>query len=490
MEMHTTFLDTVIDHTFHPILLSKTGWEEDTLSLRFLTDNNDSHFLLSHAYGSGTRPMVWEGQQMHFYFARMNTGNQREHYFRMAGGKDARLWYIKDLHHVHGVPLTKQNGDAVFYWEGELYGSRLICFDDNSLMHPVFDGLVDNQNILASPPANYLVVCLPKLKQQAQELADYRQQKDGFSTLVVPVDKIYHEFSSGKYDPAAIRNFTRLIYDKGRGTPDSLQYLVLFGDGRLDCYPCDPDAVLPVFYSLIRGDDFFGVLHDELILFSLISSANTDVALGRLPANTPEEAEILVKKIKQYDQAMPEWNNQITLMADRYDHYYQYAFRGNPENIARFLADSAQSLSVTPLFLDDYESNATAHDSLLALLYRGQAIISYFGHSTSRGWANDLLSIEDIRALKNNVLPIVFSFSCSFANFDLGEVSVAEELLLSPEGGAIAVLGNPRPSSEHDTLFANHVFRSIAAGKKRIGNIFRAYRNRYDRVQRHSIPPC
>jgi hypothetical protein len=49
---------------------------------------------------------------------------------------------------------------------------------------------------------------------------------------VVTLAQIYNEYSSGRQDISAIRDFVRMVYDKAGGdSTKAPQYLLLMGDG-------------------------------------------------------------------------------------------------------------------------------------------------------------------------------------------------------------------------------------------------------------------
>jgi hypothetical protein len=50
---------------------------------------------------------------------------------------------------------------------------------------------------------------------------------------VVTPEQIYNEFSSGKPDVTAIRDFMKMLYDRASGESDMPRYLLLFGKGSL-----------------------------------------------------------------------------------------------------------------------------------------------------------------------------------------------------------------------------------------------------------------
>lgn len=61
---------------------------------------------------------------------------------------------------------------------------------------------------------------------------------------------VYNEFSSGKPDPTAIRDYVRMLYYRNLSAGKQVKYLLLFGDGSYktkDRYASGNTAMLPAF---------------------------------------------------------------------------------------------------------------------------------------------------------------------------------------------------------------------------------------------------
>ena len=58
----------------------------------------------------------------------------------------------------------------------------------------------------------------------------FRAQEDQLEVLVVTPEEIYNEFSSGRQDVTAIRDFAKYLYEKD----EKLKYLLLFGRSSYD----------------------------------------------------------------------------------------------------------------------------------------------------------------------------------------------------------------------------------------------------------------
>jgi hypothetical protein len=82
------------------------------------------------------------------------------------------------------------------------------------------------------------------------------------------------------------------------------------------------------------------------------------------------------------------------------------------------------------------------HTQLLAALDKGSLIVDYQGHGAEQQWSfSDFFSNADAGALTNGgKLPVYLMMDCLNGFFqDVYEQSLAEAVLLSPNGGGVAV---------------------------------------------------
>ena len=173
---------------------------------------------------------------------------------------------------------------------------------------------------------------------QAQRLAQFHQQRDGYRTLVVTTQQIFNEFGSGSPDPVAIRDFIKMYHDKYRNsTSDKLKYLLLFGDASYDYKDrlAENTNFVPAWennFSLdplatYVSDDFFGFLDDNEDINSGAIINYLDVGIGRVPAKNADEAKNFVDKVEAYfsSQSLGPWRNNLTFIADDEDQNLAFA---------------------------------------------------------------------------------------------------------------------------------------------------------------------
>lgn len=371
------------------------------------------------------------------------------------------------------------------------------------LLTPEAVGPVDNQNLHAVTEANMLIVAHPDFLENTQILAAHRRDYSGLITELVSTEQVYNEFSAGKTDPAAIRNFARMVYER---SPD-LRFLLLVGDGSFDerdIYDLGTNFV-PVYqhqgnFTEINdfpADDFYGIFspgnNDQPL------DAALDISVGRLPVRSRDQALRLIEKIKSYDtnpEALGDWRTKMVFVGDDED---SNLHTEDVDEIAQAIEEAKPELNFNKLYFDLFpQESLSAGDrypdvtkGLDLAVTRGSLSITYLGHGGPRGWGQErVLSIPQIRNWRNpNHLPIFVTATCTFAAFDDAEfVSAGEETLLNDRGGAVALLTTTRPvfATQNKILTQNTMLALIDRPDGRfrtLGEVIRIAKNQTSTFQ-------
>lgn len=192
---------------------------------------------------------------------------------------------------------------------------------------------ITNQDHHADALAD-MVIIIPtsqKLLRQAQRLKAFHESHDGLRVNLVPADELYNEFSSGTPDAGAYRRYLRMLSDKATTEADMPKYLLLFGDCVWDnrmlipeCQTLSPDDYLLCYESENSFSDLYCYVSDSWMgILSEGAGANPtieqqDVAVGRFPVSTPDEAKVMVDKTINYmeNKNAGSWQNTIMYMGD------------------------------------------------------------------------------------------------------------------------------------------------------------------------------
>ena len=157
-----------------------------------------------------------------------------------------------------------------------------------------------------------------------------------------------------------------------------------------------------------------------------------DLAVGRLPARTVAEADVMVSKLVGYE-AWGGVGGQALLVADRND---DYNFEAMNAQVRALLPDAMTVQEVLRGQTDDAAARAAIMDGI----DEGPLLVNYIGHGSVEIWRGNLLTSSAAGGLTNGrPLPLVVSMTCLNGFFhDLYSESLAEALMKA-DGGAVAV---------------------------------------------------
>ncbi|MFN3134040.1 MAG: type IX secretion system sortase PorU [Candidatus Kryptonium sp.] len=387
---------------------------------------------------------------------------------------DVKVFDVTNFEDVKVISGSVNAGEFIFqisHQSGEL--KHFIGVGSNGYRKVSKIEKVRNTNLRGEVEgADWVIITHSDFITQAKRLADYRARKDSLKTIVVDVEDIYNEFSCGILDPVAIRDFLKFAFDRWNRKPF---YVLLFGDGDYDyrnVEVSDKNWVPP--YESKEGlqqiltytsDDFFVLLTPDIYI---------DMAVGRLPVRTQEEAEIIVNKIIQYESNddFGLWRNTIVFVAD--DGLTSGgATDGTIHTVqSEILANyhTPEFINKRKLYLVAYPTVYTslgrrkpeAAKSLVDFINRGSVIVNWIGHGNPYVWAHERVfeigyTIQNLR--NSGRLPFVVAATCDFARFDNPKAqSSAEVLLTLRDGGAIGVLSSGRLVYSSDNAAFNYKF--------------------------------
>jgi hypothetical protein len=324
---------------------------------------------------------------------------------------------------------------------------------------------VPNQNLHALRDIEYLVITNEELAGQAQRLADYHQVNSNLTTKVVLIDKIYNEFSSGSKDITGVRDFIRNLYATNSNADKKLKYVCFFGDSSYDYKDriSGNNNLVPVklaenSFNLATSyvtDDFFVMLEaDE---GTMQTRHTLDVASSRIPVTEASQAKDVVDKILSYysKQAIGDWRNTITLLADDIDETSDIPIQTGVESISDAIKENKPIFNVNKIYLDAYvQQNSSGGErypevkkAITNAIEKGTLVFDYFGHGGEDGFAAErVLEKPQVQAFNNpNTLPLLITVTCDFSRFDNPNRITAGELTLwNKNGGAANMITTAR----------------------------------------------
>ncbi|TFG26384.1 hypothetical protein EU527_19775, partial [Candidatus Thorarchaeota archaeon] len=269
----------------------------------------------------------------------------------------------------------------------------------------------------------------------------------GFQVQIETVGKILSNYP-GRDNPEKIRSFISAAYNENR-----TEYFLLVGDA--DIVPVreveDPadgpgldNGTEPsdLYYECLDGDwdsngnDIFGEMEDNVDLFP-------EVKVGRLPVQTPVQAEHVLTQIISYesDPESGDWFNDFMIIAvDCFGSGDGVVMTEGQIN-QKYLFDS---------FFDVFRyyptDNSLSTANIVSKINSGVSIVNFFDHGAYDVWYN-ALDVDDVLNLQNgNKSFLAFAMACETAAFDVEylEPVIAEAFFRNPNGGASTYIGATR----------------------------------------------
>ncbi len=397
----------------------------------------------------------------------------------------AQIWEVTDPSN----PIKMNAPFAVSSSRFTNDGSRLreyIAFSGTSFLTPVPAGAVANQNLHNYQVRDYIIVTDKTLLAEANRLAAFHNQEYGYRVVVATTEQIYNEFGSGSPDPAAIRDYVKMFYDKaGTDSTKRPKYLLLFGDASFDYKNrvTNNTNLVPAYQSVnsldpltsYTSDDFFGLLDDADDVNLVAPPSLLDIGIGRIPAKNITEAKNMVDKIINYHSAnsFGPWRNQLTFAADDEDNNIHL-------NDAEFISSNAVAINSrfnpNKIYLDAYKQESGSGGSRYPQVNRnivnqnfsGNLIFNYNGHGGYQRLADEaVFGREEALQFNNpNKLPLFITATCDFAPYDdPTKTSIGEFLLMNDTKGAIALLTTTRLVFAFSNRIINNNYLQIALQK-------------------------
>lgn len=340
-----------------------------------------------------------------------------------------------------------------------------VAFVPGTLPAPLPAGKVNNQDLHNTQPADLLIVTSPELRQEADRLAQFHRQHDGYQVVVVTMEQVANEFGSGLADPSALRDFVKMYYDKAlTGNTRKPSWLLLFGTASYQYRSATGGnrTLVPGYESsqsidplnTYTSDDFFALLDDGDDINRNDPAMQLDIGVGRIPARNAAEAKVMVDKIIRYHdkESLGDWRNQTVYVADDGD---QNLHLDDAESVAATAAQTNPVFNQYKIYLDAYPVSAGSggarypqvNDAIVNRLFNGALIFNYSGHGSYQRLAEEaVLTQEELNRLQNpGKLPLFITASCDFAPHDDPALnSLGSGVLTGNANGAIALLTTTR----------------------------------------------
>ncbi len=310
----------------------------------------------------------------------------------------------------------------------------------------IIESSVSSDTISQEEGCEYLIITHPDFYTKTSELADWKYSK-GMITKVVDTDEIGGSANE-------IKQYIQNAYDTWEPRPS---YILLVGDNEF--IPTSSSGT-DLYYTTVDGSDYY-----------------PDIYIGRIPADTLQESNIMIQKILKYEQDPPAssgfYNNFVVaayFQDDENDGYETRRFVRTSEEIRDYLLSedfNGERIYCTEPYINptnyndgDYgdgeplpeellrpdfawEGNA---DDIINAIENGIFILNHRDHGFEDGWGDPYFDTNHVHGLTNgDLLPVVFSINCLSGKFDYYEC-FCEEFVRQEGGGAVAAFGASRTS--------------------------------------------
>ncbi|MFQ5824755.1 MAG: C25 family cysteine peptidase [bacterium] len=285
--------------------------------------------------------------------------------------------------------------------------------------------------------ADYIIITHENFIKQAERLAEYRRDHNGFRSVVVDVQDIYDEFNGGIIHPQAIKDFLYYAYlNWERPVPS---YVVLFGDASWD-----PKMLMKeskkINYVPIYGDP---VTDNWFVAFDGPDDVLPEMFIGRIPVETAEQADVVVNKIVSYEKlSFDAWNKEFVFLNGGINSTEQNIFFQQANTLIK------EYIETSPFNGEAIQFNKTTDEAITVSfrnvaadkINKGVLWVNFLGHAGSAVWDIDIGQPEDWR--NTEIFPFMTGMSCHSARFANPVMNSLSEKYVLNSMGASAYWGS------------------------------------------------
>ena len=399
----------------------------------------------------------------------------------------SQVWDVTDPYFI----TSKQNegGSSISFKQNLGQVREYVAVNPNDYYSPVkiINSSVANQDLKGSifkddsgnfKDVDYIIITAPFLIQPALRLANFHKNQRGLNVKVVTTDRIYEEFSSGKQDIGAIRNFIRYVYYNASEPSRRIKYVGLLGDTSVDYKNRLPNNnnIVPTFHTIeginevssFMSDDFFGNMDDSEGTIGGYRNENgenmpdidkLDLAMGRMIVDNVPLANAMVDKVINYasKDSYGNWRTNFVLVSDdiNKESPQERSLEESLNQLGDEISEKKPFINVKKIHTDSYQQQTSAggnrypevNEAIKNALDVGAIILNYFGHGGEDGLAHEAIYTKEMAQEFRNKdnLPCFVTVTCEFTKFDNPlRITAGELTYQNKEGGAISLVTTTR----------------------------------------------
>lgn len=448
---------------------------------------------LDYIYISTKSNLTGYGKQFRFQYNNAASSSGIAEYQFNNANNIKQIWDITDLYNVTKIENPNQ---ANFSFKSNLGSAKkYIAIDYNDLYLPQKEQQtrVANQDLKGTiflnaqgnfQDVDYLIITPSGLTTQAEKLANFHRNYSGLNVKVVPTELIYQEFSSGKQDIGAIRNFVKYVYQNASTPNNRVKFLNLFGDASFDFKNriSNNTNIVPIYHSLdsynsgvtsFVSDDFFCYMDANEGEIFVDSNFASDIAAGRMIVSSAQQADEMVNKVIDYHdlKSYGSWRNNFVTIADDADKPNDGSLQLNQNNVTDEIAAENPFVNTKKIFLDAYQQVTSAggdrypkaKEDIQNAFEKGSLVFNYLGHGGEDGLTGERIwdKFDGLNFYNRYRYPLFITITCDFSRFDNPlRPTAGEYTYWNPTGGAIAMITTTR-SIGYAFLFNKYITKNL-----------------------------
>jgi hypothetical protein len=281
--------------------------------------------------------------------------------------------------------------------------------------------------------ADYLLIGPRAFLEAARPLVELRTRQ-GLRVQAVSMESIVSEFGFGEMRPEAVHDF--LSYAYHRWKKPSPRYVLLLGDATYDFKDYLGTGVVNQVPSIVLKTRYLWTASDPALASVNGDDVLPDLAIGRLPAASVEEARAMAAKVVAWERDVSTLEGPAVLVADNPDGAGD--FEANAEALAAVAL--SDGVAVRKIYLRQLGAQATG-EAVVDSFEEGASTVSYIGHGGIHLWASEnVFDTEAAAALAPQARqPLVLTMNCLNGYFHFPYFNaLAEELVKAGGKGAVA----------------------------------------------------
>ncbi len=322
--------------------------------------------------------------------------------------------------------------------------------------------------------ADYLLLAPSEFLPAAQPLLDFRESQ-GLTTMAVSLEEIYDQFGHGEVSPQAIKEFLEYAYQSWAAA--SPRYVLLLGDASYDPKNYLKTGVLNRLPGFPIRTSFLWTVSDPAYASVNGEDLIPDIAIGRLPAGSVAEAQVLVQKVLAFENGGGNFQGRAVLVADNAD------LAGNFEQDADEIATGVLS-SRDPQKIYYSQLGGSTRAAIRDAFDQGASFVSYVGHGGTVIWASEnIFNFKDVSSLAlQPQQPLLLTMNCLNGFFHFPPLNSLSEAFLKAEGKGVIGAFSPSGLSINQAAHQYHkaILGEILSGRhQRMGDAVVAAQDAY-----------